>query len=107
MNRHCHCTAGADSGAQPPTRVWWSFNLVGWLVPSVILALLPKCPACLAAYVALGTGVGLSLTTAASLKTVIIILCVVVMLYSAARLLRRLTSLRFTTQETAQCKETS
>jgi hypothetical protein len=34
------------------------------LLPAFLLAIVPKCPFCLAAYVALGTGIGLSVTSA-------------------------------------------
>jgi hypothetical protein len=54
----------------------WCRDIARWLVPSVLLALLPKCPACLAAYVATGTGSGLSLTTATSMRMLLIMLCV-------------------------------
>jgi len=47
------------------------------LAPSAIVALLPKCPACLAAYLALGTGVGVSVTAAAWLQAVAVVLGVV------------------------------
>jgi hypothetical protein len=49
---------------------------VGWAVPSVTLALIPKCPMCVAGYVALWTGVGLSVPAAARLRTVLIVLCI-------------------------------
>jgi len=50
-------------------------ELAGWLVPGAALALMPKCPACVAAYVAIATGVGVSLPVAAHVRSVLIALC--------------------------------
>ena len=50
-------------------------GLVGWIMPSVLLVLMPKCPACFAAYIALVSGVGLSLPVAAGLRFALITLC--------------------------------
>jgi hypothetical protein len=44
-------------------------------LPAVVLALLPKCPACLAAYVALGTGISLSVAAAALLRSILTAAC--------------------------------
>jgi len=43
-------------------------GLLSWLAPTAVLALMPKCPACLAGYIALATGIGLSLPTAEFLR---------------------------------------
>ena len=57
----------------------------GWLLPTLTLALLPKCPACVAAYVAVATGIGISFSTAAWLRTGLIVGCVACLVALAAR----------------------
>lgn len=65
-------------------------DLIGWIVPSAIVALIPKCPMCLAAYVAAWTGVGLSFSVAMHLRLSILILCAALILFLAGRTTRRL-----------------
>jgi hypothetical protein len=50
---------------------------------------MPKCPACLAAYVAIATGVGLSLSTATHLRASLLILSLALLLFLVVRRLRR------------------
>lgn len=46
-----------------------------WALPSVVLALVPKCPMCIAAYLALGGGLSVSLATAAHLRIALLWFC--------------------------------
>src|SRR2546423_14684350 len=71
-----------------------SFGLAQWIIPSALLVVLPKCPACLAAYVLVWTGVGLSLAAAGVFRTLILIFCVTALVYLAARRLRLLLGAR-------------
>jgi hypothetical protein len=58
-----------------------SGEVAAWAIPATILALMPKCPVCLAAYVAVWTGVGLTLSTASYLRTALLAVCVVSLLF--------------------------
>jgi hypothetical protein len=66
--------------------------MAGWIIPSATLVLLPKCPACVALYVALFSGVGISIASASRLRTSLEILCATALLYLAVKRLFRLIS---------------
>jgi hypothetical protein len=60
-------------------------EIAGWIVPGATLALLPKCPACVAAYIALATGLGISFSMAAYIRTSLVIVSLSVLVFVAAR----------------------
>jgi hypothetical protein len=60
-------------------------SVAGWIVPGAGLALIPKCPGCVAAYVAALTGIGISMPMAAAIRWGLIVLCIVVLTMVAAR----------------------
>ena len=76
---HCCCT-NSDSSSRPSrdaARVSWPrriARLIQWAIPIATLALVPKCPICVAAYVVLFTGIGLSLSAAAAMRWAVIAL---------------------------------
>jgi hypothetical protein len=76
----------ADGKAHPPRMARFAWAKCS--LPTVMLALLPKCPACLAAYVALGTGISLSVAAATVLRTLLIGICMVALVWVFVSTLR-------------------
>jgi hypothetical protein len=67
-------------------RAW---RRVEWVFPAALLALMPKCPLCVAAYVALFTGVGISVSTARWIQVSMVTLCLSSLGYFFVRYWRR------------------
>jgi len=66
----------AASGRKSHRAVRGVREILAWILPGIALVFLPKCPACLAAYVALWTGLGISFATAAYLRWAWLFLCI-------------------------------
>jgi hypothetical protein len=60
-----------------------------WIVPTLILALVPKCPMCLAAYIALATGVGVSMPVAGWIRTGLLVMCLSALTWFTVSAVRR------------------
>lgn len=80
----CELRSTEPSGTQRAIRV------ANWLVPSIVLAALPKCPVCVAAYVTLFTGCGISLATAGLARWLTLTGCIAFLTYLSVRTLRDL-----------------
>jgi hypothetical protein len=68
------------------------FEIAGWIVPGATLVLLPKCPVCVAVYVALISGLGISVASASHLRTGLVIFSVAALLFLALKRVWRVVS---------------
>ena len=81
-------TRTTDGKAHPSTGKQRGFSVAKCSLPTLSLALLPKCPACFAAYLTLGTGVSISVTAASFLRTLLIGICVASLVWIFASVFR-------------------
>jgi hypothetical protein len=84
-------------------RVRTAREVLSWALPSAILVSVPKCPACLAAYVALWTGLGLSFSAAANLRWLLMFFCVAALLCLVVERLSRIRATLTHHKETVPC----
>ena len=87
-NTFCSCHHGTSEQDQSEVKdlkkkkiISRYVEFVKMLTPAVVFAIIPKCPVCFAGYIALGTGLGLSVTTASYVRIILIILCILSLLY--------------------------
>ncbi|HMH14080.1 MAG TPA: hypothetical protein VK578_13315 [Edaphobacter sp.] len=88
----CHVVDGARAVGGPRLRSAGrrGAKATGWVLPSTLMVLMPKCPACVVAYVAIVTGAGISVSMAAHLRLLVLVLCVVMLVWLAAKPLLRI-----------------
>ena len=90
-NHCCQRTTQARDSASRLASGWQGRGeFAGWFIPGAILVLLPKCPMCVVAYVALFSGIGISFATASLLRTSLLILCIATLLFLVMKRLSRL-----------------
>jgi hypothetical protein len=84
-------STGCDAAGGRKTPAWVRSvrEILAWVLPSAVLVLVPKCPACLAAHVVFWTGLGLSLSTATSLRRALLFLGVASLLFRVVKRLDR------------------
>jgi hypothetical protein len=70
-----------------PPRSGRGSDLVAGALAIGLWAVVPKCPVCVAAHVALWTGVGLSFAAASYLRWSLLGLCAAMLVYAASRLI--------------------
>jgi hypothetical protein len=75
-------------GERPTGLLRRAWRSIQWLFPTALLVLMPKCPLCVAAYIALFTGVGVSVSTARWIQILMLVFCLTSLAYLAVRLWR-------------------
>lgn len=84
-SRRCCYESAVRDVRRSPTALQHLLRAAQWAVPGALLVVMPKCPVCLVAYVALFTGLGLSLSAAAHLRMLVLLLCVTMLVVLSAK----------------------
>lgn len=83
VSAHLCCGRGSTSTVRR------GVDVAGYVLSAAALALLPKCPACIAIYLAMGAGIGIAVSTAAYLRMTLLLLSLAWLAYGSARLVWR------------------
>jgi hypothetical protein len=75
---------------RPPGIIKRFIKTLGKIMPGVVLVLMPKCPLCIAYYITVVTGTGVSFTTAKYLRTTLLLLCISSLAYIAITYLQKI-----------------
>lgn len=78
-------TGPKAAAPERPRKRLHSARKSGWLLPGILLIVMPKCPICLAAYIALATGISIPITAATWLRTSLIAGCIGALVWLAVR----------------------
>jgi len=81
-----NCCGSATRGASPLRR---ARGIAAWIIPGATLVLMPKCPLCVAAYVALFSGVGITAACASNLRMALLVLSAATLVFLALKRLGR------------------
>ncbi len=104
--RCCCREPAAAEELRPPSPLRRFRHATAWIVPGAIVVAMPKCPMCVAGYLALATGVGISFSTAAYLRLLVLALCLAALAFLAARRVAALLSKRSWLQEPSGARKT-
>jgi len=91
MRAHVCCRiTGGDAAQFPASRSnagvgGRARKLGAWLIPGMVLAVIPKCPMCFAAYLAVA-GIGVSMPVATGMRWAILAVCVGTLIGVSGRL---------------------
>jgi len=78
-----------SDGKRPAGLLRRAWRNIQWIFPATLLALMPKCPLCVVAYVALFTGLGISVSAARWIQILMLVFCLTSLAYLAVKYCRR------------------
>jgi hypothetical protein len=82
-------TAQCCTGGGPSRRLARPSGAAASILPGTLLLFLPKCPLCLAAWLTVVTGIGISPAAAAWVRELIVVFSVAAVALAAAQIVRR------------------
>ena len=85
------CCAGEGASRRLARKFW---GAAASMLPGAVLAMLPKCPLCLAGWLTVITGAGVSAAWVDRVRGLMVVIWVACMALAAAQMIRRRRSLR-------------